>query len=125
MEYFEKGMFEKNAIIVMLMLFTVLLAACNDATTSTYETIEIDQVEAKMKDGYTVLDVREIDEYEEGHIVGAVNKPLSELKKGDIEGLDASELYVVICRSGNRSKEASEIMVGKAECVNVSEGMSA
>lgn len=112
-------------MIIMLMLFTVLLAACNDSTTSTYETIEIDQVEDKVGEGYTVLDVRETDEFEEGHIVGALNKPLSELKIGNFEGLDASEEYVVICRSGNRSKEASEILVGEGYTVlNVSEGMS-
>lgn len=114
----------KKAIIFMVMLFTVVLSACNDAT-STYETIEIDQVEAKMEQGYTVLDVREIDEYGEGHIVGAVNKPLSELKVDNLEGLDADEEYVVICKSGNRSKEASEILVGEGYiAVNVSEGMS-
>lgn len=107
------------------MLFALMLAACNNSTNSTYKTIAIDQVEAKMEEGYTVLDVREIDEYVEGHIVGAVNKPLSELKIDNFEGLHADEEYVVICRSGNRSREASEILIGEGfSAVNVSEGMS-
>lgn len=60
----------------------------------------------------TVVDVREEHEYGEGHIEGALNVPLSELRErvGDVPG-DAN--VVLHCRSGYRSAIAASILVGK------------
>ena len=108
---------------IILLLFTFALTACSSGTT--YETIDIDDIPQKVVDGYQVLDVREIHEYDAGHIPGALNKPLSGLENGDIEGLDPNQNYIVICQSGNRSKEASTILSEEGFTVlNVSEGMS-
>ena len=108
------------SLILMVMM---VLAACGSK--ESYQTIDIDDVQTKVDDGYTVLDVREVSEFEAGHIPGANNKPLSELQQGDLEGLDSKERYIVICQSGNRSKQASDILSKeKFEIVNVSKGMS-
>lgn len=106
-----------------LMAFVVLLlGACGNGG---YETIAIDEVEAKQEAGYTVLDVREPFEYDEAHIVGAENKPLSTLQEDEFSGLSEDQQYVVICQSGNRSQEASAILHEAGyEVLNVSEGMS-
>lgn len=65
------------------------------------------------------------EEIAEGHIVDAVNLPLSELKQGIDLSLSKDETYIVICRSGNRSIEASNILFEAGyHVVNVSEGMS-
>ncbi len=110
-------------LLVLIGMVTVFLAACGSE--NSYETIEIEMIPQKVEEGFKVLDVREPSEYDMGHIVGAENKPLSELKAGNFEGLDSSEKYVVICRSGNRSKEASGILTGEEFSVlNVSKGMS-
>lgn len=110
---------------MLLILVIVLLAGCSQPKAGEYETIDLDQIEAKVEQGYVVMDVREIDEYESGHIVSAINKPLSELKNADFNELNDDEDYVVVCQSGNRSKEASEILVSEGyEVLNVSEGMS-
>ena len=110
-------------LVVLFAFVTLFVAACGSE--SSYETIEIDTIPQKIEEGYQVLDVREPSEYDMGHIVGAENKPLSELKAGNFEGLDSSEKYVVICQSGNRSKEASEILTGEEfSILNVSKGMS-
>lgn len=125
----------------LVIIFAILLAfsACsNDAVneesmdsndsievSDSYETIDLEDIDDYIADGYIVADVREIDEYESGHIPGAINAPLSALQNGDFSALDPDEKYIIICRSGNRSVIASEILSGEGfDIVNVSEGMS-
>lgn len=104
-------------------MMMVVLSACGSE--ETYQTIDIEDIPTKVDDGYTVLDVRETTEFEAGHIPGASNKPLSELQQGNLEGVDSKEKYIVICQSGNRSKQASDILAKEdIQIVNVSEGMS-
>ena len=111
--------------IWLLVALLLILAACSMKTPKNYETIGLDEVQQKKDSGLIVLDVREVEEFAEGHIIGAVNMPLSELEKGNRENLDLAESYIVICRSGNRSKEASDILFEDGyDVVNVSEGMS-
>ena len=114
----------KKWIIAMLTISLLALAACSNDSAS-YETIEINEVEEKMAEGYIVLDVREPDEFAEGHIPSAQNKPLSVLQQDDLNELSKDEKYIIICRSGNRSQTASEILFNEGyEVVNVSAGMS-
>ena len=114
----------KKWIIAMLAISLLALAACSNDNAS-YETIEINEVEEKMAEGYIVLDVREPDEFAEGHIPSAQNKPLSVLQQDDFNELSKEEKYIIICRSGNRSQTASEILFNEGyEVVNVSAGMS-
>ena len=114
----------KNWLLVVISISILTLAACNNDSVS-YETIDIDEVEAKMNEGFIVLDVREPDEFTEGHIPAAQNKPLSVLQQDDFSELLKEEKYIVICRSGNRSQTASEILVNEGyEVVNVATGMS-
>ena len=108
-----------------LIFVILLLVGCAAENKKTYETIEIDRVQQLQEARKIVLDVREVDEFAEGHIVDAVNLPLSELKVDNFTGLDQSESYIVICRSGNRSIEASDILSAEGfDVLNVSEGMS-
>lgn len=114
----------KKWLLVVLAVSILILTACSNDIAS-YETIDIDEVEAKMKEGFVVLDVREPDEFAAGHIPAAQNKPLSVLQQNDFSELSKEEQYIVICRSGNRSQTASEILVNEGyEVVNVSVGMS-
>ena len=58
---------------------------------------------------YIILDVRTTEEYEEKHITGAVNLPNETIKTEEITQLpDKEQLILVYCRSGNRSKQASQ-----------------
>ena len=58
---------------------------------------------------YILLDVRRTDEFEEGHIPGAVNIPNETIGTEEIEQLpDKNQTIYVYCRSGNRSKQASK-----------------
>lgn len=114
----------KKWLLIVLAASILALAACSNDSTS-YETIDIDEVETKMKEGIVVLDVREPDEFAEGHIPAAQNKPLSVLQQDDFSELSKEEQYIVICRSGNRSQTASGILVNAGyKVINVSAGMS-
>ena len=59
--------------------------------------------------GYIILDVRRVDEFSAGHIPGAINIPNESIGNEEISALpDKDQLILVYCRSGNRSKQASE-----------------
>ena len=56
-----------------------------------------------------ILDVRTAEEYSEKHIPGAINIPNETIGADDIPELpDKDQLILIYCRSGNRSKQASE-----------------
>ncbi len=69
--------------------------------------ITTDQLHERMAStaGITLLDVREVHEFREGHVAGAVNIPLS-LVPVRIHEVPPGGDLVVICRSGNRSMQA-------------------
>ena len=104
--------------ILPLFLLLLLLTGCggnasNASSESSYQ--QISQEEAKeMMDTQDViiLDVREQDEYESGHIPGAVLLPVGTIDENTaaqaIPEKDATVL--VYCRSGNRSKTASSVL---------------
>ncbi|MGM9945207.1 MAG: rhodanese-like domain-containing protein [Lysinibacillus sp.] len=56
-----------------------------------------------------LIDVREVEEVEAGHIPGIINIPLSTLELHMPE-LDKSEKYIIVCRSGNRSGMATQLL---------------
>ena len=75
--------------------------------------LQIDQeTAARMMaedDGHVVVDVRRQDEYESGHIPGAICIPNEDIGTEPPEGLpDKSQVILIYCRSGNRSKQAAE-----------------
>ena len=61
------------------------------------------------ENGYIILDVRTPEEFAERHIPGAINIPNETIGTTGIPELpDKDQLILVYCRSGNRSKQASE-----------------
>ena len=78
--------------------------------------VNITAEEAKQimdsEEGYIILDVRTQEEYDQGHIPGAILIPDTEVKVTAEDVLtDKDQLILVYCRSGRRSKLASEILV--------------
>ena len=70
----------------------------------------VDTVQATQlinRDDAVVVDVRELSEYAQGHILGARNLPLSQLGKrsGELDKLKARAV-ILCCASGNRSSQA-------------------
>lgn len=73
----------------------------------------------------SVLDVREVEEFEPLHLEGARNFPLSQLAD-TYEQLDKDNLYYVICKSGMRSARACQFLAGQGyEVINVQGGIDA
>ena len=104
--------------ILWFVLLAVLLSACgptaNDEKVKVYMNISAKEAKQIMdsQEGYVILDVREREEYDAGHIPGAIVIPYTELEERAAEELpDEDQLILVYCRSGRRSKIAAEILV--------------
>lgn len=73
----------------------------------------------------SLVDVREVEEFEALHLEGARNFPLSQLAD-TYEQLDKDQLYYVICKSGMRSARACQFLAEQGyEVINVQGGMDA
>ena len=100
---------KKKMILTILML--AALCACSGKEEGTYHQITKQEAIEMMKkdDGHVIVDVRTIEEYEEGHIPGAVCIP-NEVIAEEAEKMlpDKEQVILVYCRSGRRSKEASQ-----------------
>ena len=98
--------------VVPLLLVILLLAGCADTTggenNATYKQITMSEAVEMMESesNYIILDVRRPDEFAAGHI------PNESIGADEIDELpDKDRLILVYCRSGNRSKQASEKLV--------------
>ena len=88
---------------------SIFLASKNDKDSYT----QIDQETAKLMmdldDGHVIVDVRRQDEYDEGHIPGAICIPNESIVDSMPSELpDLEQVILVYCRSGRRSKEAAQ-----------------
>ena len=78
-----------------------------------------------QKESLSVLDVREVEEFEALHLEGARNFTLSQLAD-TYEQLDKTQPYYVICKSGMRSARACQFLTEQGyEVINVQGGMDA
>ena len=90
---------------------------------ATYEQISGAQAKAIMdsESGYIIIDARTQEEYDQGHIPGAIMIPEYEIAdRAEKELPDKDQLILVYCRSGRRSKIAAEELV-KLGYTNVKE----
>ena len=101
--------------IIPFLMALLLLAGCGaQSEESTYRQVNAEEADSMMEEesGYIILDVRTAQEYSEKHIPGAINIPNETIGTEDIPELpDKEQLILVYCRSGNRSKQASEKLV--------------
>lgn len=108
-------MMKKIILSVMLMLFLFGFAGCYaEETPATYEQITPQEAKVIMTENSdcVILDVRTQEEFAEGHIEGAVLIPDYEIEaKAESVLTDKEQLILVYCRSGRRSKIASEKLV--------------
>ena len=95
-----------------LILVMLLLAGCSSPREeATYRQITMDEAITMMAEesGYIILDVRTPEEFSEKHIPGAINIPNETIGTAVLPELpEKDQLILVYCRSGNRSKQASE-----------------
>ena len=122
----------KKALCIISVLLCILLTACGDDSSigiiggadgptsiivaekgekAMYEQITAEEAKKIMDSGeeHIILDTREQDEFDEGHIPGAILIPYTEIENKAEEMLpDKDKLILVYCRSGRRSKIAAE-----------------
>ena len=114
----------KRFLLMLLTLaFPLGCIGCSDGGSATYE--QISGVEAKAlmdsESGYIIIDARTQEEYNQGHIPGAILIPEYEIAdRAEKELPDKDQLSLVYCRSGRRSKIAAEELV-KLGYTNVKE----
>ena len=104
--------------LVFLLLAVMMLTACgqdkeNDQG-AVYMNITVEEAKQIMdsEEGYIILDVRTQEEYDEGHIPGAIVISHEEIaEKAEDVLTDKDQLILVYCRSGRRSKIAAEALL--------------
>ena len=101
---------------IPFLLTLLLLAGCAApaAQEGIYRQITMDEAIVMMEEesNYIILDVRTPEEFSEKHIPGAINIPNETIGTEEVPELpDKDQLILIYCRSGNRSKQASEKLV--------------
>ena len=123
----------KDIYCILIFIFIILTACGNNTDVEnivfkgendlTYQQITPKQAKEIMdsEEDIIILDTREQDEFDEGHIPGAILIPYTEIENKAEEVIpNKDQLILVYCRSGRRSKIASESLV-KLGYTNVKE----
>lgn len=118
----------RGAVLAVFVVLCMLLSACGNeislpesvlsevptatsSETATYQQITQEEAEEMMRadDGHIIVDVRRQDEYDSGHIPGAILIPNESIGTEQPKELpDLDQVILIYCRSGRRSKEASQ-----------------
>ena len=118
----------RGAVLAVFVVLCMLLTACGNGTSSsegaqsevqttaasaaaTYQQITQEEAKEMMQaeDGHIIVDVRRQDEYDSGHIPGAILIPNESIGTEQPKELpDLDQVILIYCRSGRRSKEASQ-----------------
>ena len=105
----------KGLIIVLSILLSLFgLTACGGDNNNSYEQITPQEAKTIMdtENDYIIIDARTTEEFAEGHIENAILIPEYEIAdRAEKELPDKEQLILVYCRSGRRSKIASEELV--------------
>ena len=103
----------KHFLKVLVVLFALGLAGCATEKSAGYEQISQDRAKEIMdsQQSYIIIDSRTQEEYDGGHIAGAIMIPEYEIaQRAETELPDKDALILVYCRSGRRSKIASQAL---------------
>ena len=101
-------------LLPIFMAALALIGCAAPGGTKSYRQISMAEAIAMMEErsDYIILDVRTASEFDGGHIPGAINIPNESIGTDAIPQLPGKDqLIFVYCRSGNRSKQASEKLV--------------
>ncbi len=98
---------------ILILLTALLLCGCaaQPSEKASYRQIGMEEAVKMMaeEENYIILDVRRADEFAAGHIPGAIHVANESIGTSEIPELaDKDQLILVYCRSGRRSKEASQ-----------------
>ncbi len=125
-------------LILSLVILALVLAACGGSDDSdskksgasgSFQTITVNEAHDQLQANPDAIfvDVRTAEEYATGHAEGTRLIPVDEIGDRALDELPKDKDIYVICRSGNRSKSASETLVslGYEHVYNVDGGTNA
>ena len=109
----------RRIAFLLITAFFLQLTGCSpkgqvmdgDGMVRSYSQISQEEAKQMMKkdDGHVIVDVRRQDEYDAGHIPGAILIPNESIGTEQPEALpDLEQVILIYCRSGNRSKQAAQ-----------------
>ena len=115
----EKSFIIGGIVLALAVVLAVILVACRSRNNildwpemiNSYKQISQEEAKEMMShdDGHVIVDVRRQDEYDAGHIPGAILIPNESIGTERPEKLpDLKQIILVYCRSGCRSKEAAQ-----------------
>lgn len=98
--------------IILIMIISFLLVGCSSGVSF----VSIDGTEAKRlinEENAIIIDVRSLEEYGSGHIKDSINIPVDTIELEKIEQVISSKenKIIVYCRSGNRSRQAAQLLI--------------
>lgn len=103
----------RRGFAVILATLMLLTGCSGKQETGSYRRISQEEARERMnRENVIILDVRELSEFEEGHIPGAVLLPVGTITKDTAAAVipDFDTEVLVYCRSGNRSQTASSAL---------------
>lgn len=120
----------KKVILIIVILFAMLLISCTldspdepglpdtsaseDTSDPIYQKISAEDLKAKMDSGddIIIIDVRKLDEFEAGHIKGAINIPYRTISSEPPEELDDIDAEIIVyCLTGGQSIQAAKRLI--------------
>ncbi|MCL1059359.1 rhodanese-like domain-containing protein [Shewanella sp. Choline-02u-19] len=113
-EYME--FFKANPMLSLAWvgLFVGLIVMVFKSSVSKVKNVNHQEATLLMnKQEATVVDVRGKEEFKKGHIVGAINVPLAEIKNNQLGTLENSKAspIIMVCNAGMTSSQAAQLMV--------------
>lgn len=109
----KKGILRMGSALAAALLLLSSCSSSGGAQSDAYHKISADEAKEMMdKGGVTIVDVRREDEYTASHIPGAVLVTLDTIGAQPPEALpDLDAVLLIYCRTGVRSKQASDLLV--------------
>ncbi|MBE4907514.1 rhodanese-like domain-containing protein [Bacillus luteolus] len=117
----------KKLLVIIPIVLVLVFMGMNMTNSKGITSITTEELAEKLDsstENVVFVDVREVDEFQEGHVEGMINVPLSTLKENYNQIPIDSEI-VLFCRSGNRSMQAAQILqdLGYKKIINVEGGI--
>jgi rhodanese-related sulfurtransferase len=99
-------------LLFLFLLAVMTLTACGTANETAYPSaVSVDEAYQLYQDGVYFLDVRTLGEWNEVHAPNSSLIPLDELP-GRLDEVPRDQPVVVVCRSGNRSQQGRDLLLG-------------
>lgn len=106
----------KNIAISLLIVVTIgaglLFVGSKQSSTTKVNPLEIslNQINKNQQHGSIIVDVRTAKEFDINHVVGAINIPVEDIKKGKFSTTDKNKIIYVYCRTGKRASDAKAFL---------------